>query len=107
PSVVDVWAIDEDGQPDFEVRTVGRGLRVECKTSSKDRYANGDFKAEIQKTRDSGAGRKYAFDQFDVVAVCLFAATGIWEYRFQWTAQLAPWSDDPTRIQAIQRVDSS
>lgn len=106
-SVAHVQAIDEDGQPDFRVTLAdGRILRVECKTASKDRYKlNGDFKAEIQKTRDSGAGRKYTFDQFDVIAACLFPATGIWEFRYQWTANLAPWSEDPERIQAIQRVD--
>ncbi|HEX7168855.1 MAG TPA: hypothetical protein VF230_17895 [Acidimicrobiales bacterium] len=108
PRIDDVRPIDEDGQPDFAVRFGdGRQVRVECKTASKDRYANGDFKAEIQKTRDSGAGRKYTFDQFEVIAVCLFAATGAWEYRFQWTSRLTPWSDDPARIQAIQRVDGS
>lgn len=109
PSVAQVEPIDEDGQPDFRVElTDGRTLRVECKTASKDRYKkNGDFKAEIQKTRDSGAGRKYTFEQFDVVAACLFPSTGIWEYRFQWTMSLTPWSEDSARIQAVQRIDST
>jgi hypothetical protein len=109
PSVAHVQEIDEDGQPDLRVQLIdGRTLLVECKTVSKDRYKNGgDFKVEVQKTRDSGTGRKYTFDQFDVVAACLFPSTGIWEYRFQWTANLTPWKEDNTRIQAIQRVDST
>lgn len=109
PSVAHVEEIDEDGQPDLRVELIdGRTLLVECKTASKDRYKkNCDFKAEVQKTRDSGAGRKYTFDQFDVVAACLFPATGLWEYRFQWTANLTPWKKDATRIQAIQRIDSA
>ena len=85
----------------------GRTVLIECKTASRDRYKDGDFKVEVQKTRDSGAGRKYTFDQFDILAACLFSATGLWEYRFQSTRRLAPWAEDPTRIQAIQRVDDS
>ncbi len=103
-----VEPIDEDGQPDFRVR-LGNGtdLEIECKTASRVRYKDGDFKVEVQKTRDSGAGRKYTFDQFDVVAACLFSATGLWEFRFQWTSNLTPWDEDPARIQAIQRVDET
>ncbi len=108
PVVDVVEAIDQDGQPDFRVRLVtGAGLSIECKTASRVRYKVGDFKVEVQKTRDSGAGRKYTFDQFDVVAACLFSATGVWEFRFQWTSNLAPWDEDTARIQAIQRVDET
>lgn len=100
--------IDQDGQPDFRIEVAdGRTLTVECKTSSKDRYANGDFKVEIQKTRDSGAGRKYAYDQFDVIAACLFSATGLWEFRFRWTTDLEPWDEDPLRIKAVHRIDDT
>jgi hypothetical protein len=103
-----VEPIDQDGQPDFRVRLVdGRDLQIECKTASRNRYSDGDFKVEVQKTRDSGAGRKYTFDQFHVVAACLFSATGMWEFRFQWTRNLRPWDEDPTRVQAIQRVDGT
>jgi hypothetical protein len=106
PIVETVDPIDEDGQPDFLVRLVdGAELTIECKTASRNRYKDGDFKVEVQKTRDSGAGRKYTFDQFDVVAACLFSATGVWEFRFQRTANLTPWDEDPSRIQAIQRID--
>lgn len=104
-AVAHVEAIDEDGQPDFRVRLHdGRVLLIECKTASKHRYTDGDFKVEVQKTRDSGAGRKYTFDQFDVVAACLFGATGLWEFRFSWTRNLRPASDDLSRIGAIQRI---
>ena len=108
PAVVGVRAIDADGQPDFEVDlSNGRRVLVECKTASQARYADGDFKVEAQKTRDSGAGRKYSFDQFDVLAACLFSATGRWEFRFRWAVDLAPWPQDPSRMAAIQRIDSS
>lgn len=103
-----VTPIDTDGQPDFHVRLVdGRELRVECKTASQKQYVNGDFKVEAQKTRDSGAGRKYTYDQFDVLAACLFSATGIWEFRFRWTSDLAPWTEDESRMAAVQRIDDS
>ena len=100
--------IDADGQPDFHVTTPGGDeLLIECKTASGHRYANGDFKVEVQKTRDSGAGRKYTYDQFEILAACLFSATGLWEYRFQWTRNLKPWADDIARIQPIQRIDAT
>lgn len=105
PVVDEVEAIDEDGRPDFRIRlSDGRVLLIECKTASKHRYADGDFKVEVQKTRDSGAGRRYTFDQFDIVAACLFGATGLWEFRFSWTKDLAPSPDDPERVRPIQRV---
>ena len=108
PTVASVLPIDADGQPDFDVLlTDGRRLLVECKTASQKRYSNGDFKVEAQKTRDSGAGRKYTYEQFDVLAACLFSATGVWEFRFRWTGELAPWSEDPSRMAAIQRIDGS
>jgi len=101
-------SIDEDGKPDFDITVVGNVmLTVECKTASKNRYANGDYKVEIQKTRDSGAGRKYTYDQFDIIAACLFSATGLWEFRYRWTRDLEPWKDDPERIKAVHRIDSS
>ncbi len=108
PEVVRASAIDADGQPDFEVDTAdGRTVLVECKTASPKRYADGTMKVEVQKTRDSGAGRKYTFDQFDVLAVCLFPVTGFWEFRFRWAWDLEAWDEDPSRIKAIQRVDDS
>lgn len=106
PSIRSVRAIDADGKPDFEVELLdGRQLLVECKTASQKPYKGGEFKVEVQKTRDSGAGRKYTFDQFDVMAACLFSATGLWEFRFRWTTDLAPWDQDQNRIAAIQRID--
>jgi hypothetical protein len=108
PAVRAVRAIDADGQPDFAVGLHGgREILVECKTASQKRYQDGDFKVEAQKTRDSGAGRKYTFDQFDVLAACLFSATGRWEFRFRSTVDLTAWPADPTRIAAIQRIDRS
>jgi len=107
-SVVSSASIDEDGKPDFDIAVDGGlNLTVECKTASKTRYKNGDYKVEIQKTRDSGAGRKYTYDQFDIIAACLFSATGLWEFRYRWTKDLDPWAQDPDRIKAVHRIDAS
>lgn len=106
PLLASVAAIDADGQPDFKVTTTsGRDILIECKTASGTRYADGAFKVEAQKTRDSGAGRQYTFGQFEVLAACLFSATGLWEYRFRWTRDLLPWPSDGTRIKPVQRID--
>ena len=113
-----VTPIDEDGKPDFVVTTkTGKVLTIECKTASSETYAKpdrhiasssaGDMKVEAQKTRDSGAGRKYTFDQFDILAACVFSITGLWEYRFRWTKDLQPWDEDTNRIKAVQRIGSS
>lgn len=98
--------IDEDGQPDFRVWLHdGRELTIECKNALRETYRSGDAKVETQKTRDSGAGRKYAFDSFDVVAACMFSVTGQWTFRFRWSRDLVAWNKDPSRIGAIQRID--
>jgi hypothetical protein len=106
PSVAEVTAIDVDGKPDFRVVTAdGREVLIECKTASAHRYKDGAHKVEAQKTRDSGAGRQYTFDQFDVLAACLFSSTGLWEYRFRWTRDLEASSTDESRIRPVQRID--
>ena len=105
-----VRALDEDGRPDFEVRHAGRRILIECKNASPHRYANGDFKVEVQKTRsqkNDPAGRFYRPDQFDVVATCLWAATDKWEFRFKRSSQLDRHSTFPDRLAAVHRVDSS
>lgn len=107
-SVLQVEAIDRDGQPDFTVELIdGRRLTVECKNALRETYQDGDAKVETQKTRDSGAGRKYEWTAFDVIAACMFSVTGRWEFRFKWSRDLDPWRVDAARIGAIQRIDSS
>lgn len=109
PDVVEVVALDEDGEPDFEVVLAsGRRLRVECKTCSSDVYADGARKVEVQKTRASKgdpASRYYPVGHFDAVAACLYPVTGRWEFRFLASEQLARHERFPNRIQPMQRVD--
>lgn len=108
PAVASYEAIDQDGQPDFRIQLGdGRRLTIECKNALRDTYKDGDAKVETQKTRDSGAGRKYTFDAFDVVAACMFSITGRWTFKYKLAADLTAWKHDPARIGAIQRIDAS
>ena len=100
--------IDQDGKPDFRVwLDDGRELTIECKNALGQTYKDGDAKVETQKTRDSGAGRKYDYNAFDIVAACMFPVTGRWTFKFKWTRDLTPWSEDNTKIGAIQRIDDT
>lgn len=108
PSVESYEPIDEDGQPDFRVVLhSGREITIECKNALRETYKDGAAKVETQKTRDSGAGRKYTYDAFDIVAACMFSITGRWTFKFKRASDLTPWDKDPTRIGAIQRIDGT
>ena len=85
----------------------GRELTIECKNALSETYKDGDAKVETQKTRDSGAGRKYGYDAFDIVAACMFPVTKRWTFKFKWTRDLALWTKDNTKIGAIQRIDDT
>jgi hypothetical protein len=107
-SIVRFEPIDEDGQPDFRVwLRDGREVTIECKNALRETYKSGDAKVETQKTRDSGAGRKYTFESFDLVAACMFSVSGRWTFRFKWSRDLVPWKKDGSRVGAIQRIDES
>lgn len=106
--VVGVQRFDEDARPDFAVRLPGgRALLVECKNCSPARYANGDIKVEVQKTRATQgdpAGRLYRPDQFDVIAACLYPPTRQWTFAFQAATRLARDRRFPDRLAPLQRV---
>ena len=85
---------EEDGKPDFLVTLEdGKTMLVECKTASKDRYADGSFKVEVQKTRDSGAGRTYSFDQFGRTDGVRPIPPEKLSYLKAFLMQVAGWSD--------------
>lgn len=69
----------------------GRYFRVEAQERQPNPFADGTPKVEVPKTRASKgdpASRFDAVDSFDVVAACLFSATGKWEFRYGRTATL-------------------
>ncbi|MBW3557903.1 MAG: hypothetical protein KY454_13300 [Actinobacteria bacterium] len=111
PNVIAARLIERDGEPDFDVTMRdGRRLLVECKNVSPNTYADGTPRVEVQKTRsqrgDPG-GRFYRPGQFDVVAACLYAVTGAWEFRFKSTTQMARHEAHPDRLAVMHRVDAT
>lgn len=111
PNIAAAERLDKDGQPDFDVKLqAGARVLMECKNTSPDTYANGDYKVEIQKTRatrDDPAGRLYKPEQFEVVAACLYSSTRQWEFRYKRTALLQRHAKHPDRLAATHRVDST
>jgi hypothetical protein len=111
PNVTAAELIDRDGEPDFDVTMRdGRRLLVECKNVSPNTYADGTPRVEVQKTRSQRgdpAGRFYRPGQFDVVAACLYAVTGTWEFRFKATTQMARHEAHPDRLAVMHRVDAT
>lgn len=110
-SVAAAELIERDGQPDFDVHLVdGRRVLVECKNVSPSTYADGTPRVEVQKdalARGDPAGRFYRPEQFDVVAACLYAVDGVWEFRFKATADMARHPGHPDRLAVLHRVDDS
>ncbi|CAN5873447.1 hypothetical protein BH18ACT6_BH18ACT6_19350 [soil metagenome] len=111
PEVATAVLMDRDGEPDFDVvLRNGRRVLIECKNVSPNTYADGTPKVEVQKTRSQRgdpAGRFYRPDQFDVVAACLYAVTGRWEFRFKATTKLDRHPRHPDRLAVLHRVDDS
>lgn len=111
PHVATAELIDRDGEPDFDVALAdGRRVLVECKNVSPNTYADGTPRVEVQKTRSQRgdpAGRFYRPDQFDVVAACLYAVTGSWEFRFKATDRMARHDVHPDRLAVMHRVDDT
>jgi len=110
PDVISAKLIDRDGEPDFDVALAdGRRELVECKNVSPNTYADGTPKVEVQKTRSQRdpAGRFYVPNQFDVVAACLYAVTGRWEFRFKATASMDRHPQHPGRLAVLHRVDDT
>ena len=109
PEIAQVERLDQDAQPDFNVTLFnGTAIRVECKNASPERYANGDMKVEVQKTRatrDDPAGRLYRHDHFDVVAACLYSPTRHWAFKFIRTSRLDRHQAHADRLAATHRID--
>jgi hypothetical protein len=108
PSVAAVTMGQQEGPPDFFiVMRDGREVTVEVKNASPKRYADGTAKVEVQKTRVSRAdplSRLYTPDAFDVLAACMWAATGEWTFKWRRSTALEPHPDHADRIRPIQRI---
>lgn len=110
PAIASLERLDEDAQPDFRARLAdGTTVLIECKNTSPERYANGDMKVEVQKTRatkNDPAGRLYRPDQFDIVAACLYAPTRRWTFMFIRSSRLDRHATHGDRLAATHRIDA-
>ena len=110
PQVRHVKRLDVDAMHDFDVELEwGQSLRIECKNASPKRNAAGQFKVEVQKTRSSKndpASRFYSANSFDVVAACVFSATGSWDFFFGRTCDMRTHAGFPDRLAPIQTIGS-
>lgn len=97
---------DQDGIPDFTVWWQdGETTKVEVKNV---RSGTGRLRAETQKTRASRGdpmSRFYRVDQFEVIAACLFNATGEWDYVFARSADLIRMLGNDEYLATMQPID--
>ena len=109
-AVTSVRQVDEDGPPDAEVELRGGPrLRSSARTAKRAKYANGDGRVEVQKTRASKgdpASRYYKPDQFDVLAVCLWPGR-VPRFVYRSTSDLARHEAFPDRLAVLHRIDSA
>src|SRR5574337_1582707 len=82
--------------PDFTIWfTDGTLVQLEVKNV---RSGKRPLRAETQKTRASRGdpmSRYYRIGQFDIIAACLFNATGRWDYVFARSADLLRLGEHP------------
>lgn len=108
PGVEDCRRLDEEGQPDIELRFRGsRRLLVECKNVLRIRTADGRPRVDFQRTRASKndpCSRYYRPTDFNVLAACLHAVSEEWEYRFIPTEVLPKHLTCAGRIQSNLKV---
>jgi len=101
---------DIDGRPDFDIVIRGRTIRMECKnvrSGESPKSYQGDFRVEIQKTRNQltgGPARGYRVDEFEVLAACLFNQAGTWDYVFIEASRLARRAAFPDYLVIMQPV---
>lgn len=97
---------DQDGVPDFTIWfTDGTLTQLEVKNV---RSGTGPLRAETQKTRASRGdpmSRYYRVDQFEIIAACLFNATGRWDYVFARSCDLLRLPSDPSYLATMQPID--
>jgi hypothetical protein len=89
--VGDCRRLEADRGPDVQLSFQGRDIRVECKNTSRVRTKEGYEKIDLQRTRASKAdpcSRYYKPSEFDLVAACVHAVTGKWDFKYAPTSKL-------------------
>jgi len=100
---------DKDGVPDFTVWFTDRTL-VHLEVNKNVCSGTGPLRAETQKTRASRGdpmSRYYRVDHFEIIAACLFNATGRWDYVFARSEDLLRLPDNPDYLATMQPIDPS
>jgi hypothetical protein len=99
---------DQDGVPDFKIWfRDGATIQLEVKNV---RSGKGPLRAETQKTRASRGdpmSRYYRVDHFEIIAACLFNATGHWDYVFAGSKDLVRMSTNPEYLATMQRIEET
>lgn len=97
---------DQDGVPDFTI-WFPDGMKIQLEVKNV-RSGRGPLRAETQKTRASRSdpmSRYYRVDHFDILAACLFNATGRWDYVFARSADLLRLPTDSDYLATMQPID--
>jgi len=109
PGVTQCDRLDEEGGPDLRVSfRHGPPLTIECKNVSRDKDRHGNPKIDFQRTRaakGNPCSRYYEANSFDIVAACLHAVTGTWNFRYVLPTSLPIHTKCPGRISSNIRVD--
>ncbi len=91
PGVEDCRRLKDDVGPDVALRYAGREVTIECKNSSRVRTQAGLEKIDLQRTRAAKSdecSRYYKPSEFDLVAACIHAVTGAWDFKYALTSSL-------------------
>jgi hypothetical protein len=99
---------DENG-PDVALYFGEKRIAIECKNSSRERTAEGYEKIDLQRTRAAKSdfcSRYYKRTDFDLVAACIHAVTGKWEFKYGWTQELEPHKTCKGRLANNVKLDA-
>lgn len=106
--VRDCYRLEDDRGPDVVLSFQDTNVAVECKNSSRVPTKDGLEKIDLQRTRTSKAdpcSRYYKPSEFDLVAACIHAVTGRWEFRFASTRDLDPHKTCAGRLSNNVKLD--
>lgn len=108
PGVRDCHRLEQDHGPDVALSFQGKKITVECKNSSRVPTGDGFEKIDLQRTRASKAdpcSRYYRPSEFDLVAACIHAVTGKWEFKYGLTRDLDPHGTCKGRLSNNVKLD--
>lgn len=106
--VAHVECSPDNGDADFKIKHMQKEYLIEHKRARNTKYANGDLKVELQKSRDSGSSKKnryYLIEQFDIISVDISEHTKKQDdFRFAFARNLVRDNSYPDCLKKIQRI---